>query len=505
MVRIPSPSSRGAFAVRLSAFDVAWTFASPLLSLWFRDANIYLYTDFATTGLYFLVCTGFSLIAFLAFKVGDGVTSFFSVHDALDLLKAVVCAELMTCMVLFSLTRLEGIPRSTPVIHALILAAGLISIRLFVRIFENDRRNACETSTFHEHIIIIGSNRLSSLYIKMLEAFHQGWRVVAVLDNRAHLVGRAIEGVRILGVPQDLEAIVDEFAVHGIRIDRVLVGGETDLLCDAALDEVQRTCRRRDIGLNFVPRLIGLSGLQIPPNGPGLESGGALGNELPDSVNFVLPTFFGVKRFIDFSAALMLLILLLPLFAGVGLLVLLDVGSPVFFWQQRLGQRQRPFLVYKFRTLKLPLDWGGQRVPENERISWIGQLLRETSLDELPQLLNVLVGDMSLIGPRPLLPEDQPSNPTVRLMVRPGITGWAQVNGAKLLTPEEKDGLDEWYIRNVSLWLDLRIVLMTLEFVLKGPNRPDSVNASEARQDEAREWKELATAKRKIGRLDGRS
>jgi lipopolysaccharide/colanic/teichoic acid biosynthesis glycosyltransferase len=117
--------------------------------------------------------------------------------------------------------------------------------------------------------------------------------------------------------------------------------------------------------------------------------------------------------------------------------------------------------------------------------------------------LNVLVGDMSLIGPRPLLPEDQPSNPTVRLMVRPGITGWAQVNGAKLLTPEEKDELDEWYIRNASLWLDLRILVMTLEFVLKGPCRPDSVvdNASEARQDEAVEWKELATAKREIGRL----
>jgi lipopolysaccharide/colanic/teichoic acid biosynthesis glycosyltransferase len=373
-----------------------------------------------------------------------------------------------------------------------------------MRIFENDLSGARERSAFHEHIIIIGSNRLSSLYIKMLAAFRQGrGRVVAVLDDRPHLVGRAIEGVRILGVPQDLEAIVDEFAVHGIRIDRVIIGGETDLLCGTALDEVQRTCRRREIDLNFVPRLVGLSGLQIAPNGLGLESGEVLGLESGDSATFVLPAYFWVKRFIDFSAALILLILLLPLFAGVGLLVLLDVGSPVFFWQQRLGQRQRSFLIYKFRTLQLPFDWRGQRVPENERMSWIGQLLRETSLDELPQLLNVLVGDMSLIGPRPLLPEDQPSNPTVRLMVRPGITGWAQVNGAKLLTPEEKDELDEWYIRNASLWLDLRILVMTLEFVLKGPCRPDSVvdNASEARQDEAVEWKELATAKREIGRL----
>jgi lipopolysaccharide/colanic/teichoic acid biosynthesis glycosyltransferase len=138
-------------------------------------------------------------------------------------------------------------------------------------------------------------------------------------------------------------------------------------------------------------------------------------------------------------------------------------------------------------------------VPENQRLSWIGQLLRETSLDELPQLLNVLAGDMSLIGPRPLLPEDQPSNPTVRLLVRPGITGWAQVNGAKLLTPEEKDELDEWYIRNASLWLDLRILVLTVEFALRGPRRPEGLGTDVG--EETTEWKELATVKRELRRL----
>jgi lipopolysaccharide/colanic/teichoic acid biosynthesis glycosyltransferase len=98
--------------------------------------------------------------------------------------------------------------------------------------------------------------------------------------------------------------------------------------------------------------------------------------------------------------------------------------------------------------------------------------LRRTRLDELPQLLNVLVGDMSLVGPRPLLPRDQPANPTVRLMVRPGITGWAQVNGGTLLNPSEKDKLDEWYVRNASFWLDLRIVCLTMWVALFGQRAP---------------------------------
>ena len=126
-------------------------------------------------------------------------------------------------------------------------------------------------------------------------------------------------------------------------------------------------------------------------------------------------------------------------------------GLPVLFWQQRIGQGGRRSVLQKFRSLRPPFDWRGQRVADRQKLSFIGRLLRQTRLDELPQLLNVLVGDMALIGPRPLLPEDQPANPATRLMVRPGITGWAQVNGGKFLTPEEKDQYDEFYIRNASL------------------------------------------------------
>ena len=155
------------------------------------------------------------------------------------------------------------------------------------------------------------------------------------------------------------------------------------------------------------------------------------------------------------------------------LVVLLDVGSPVLFWQQRFGKGGRKFLLLKFRTLRPPFDWRGQPIPEAQRISRVGRLLRQSRLDELPQLLNVLVGDMSLIGPRPLLPEDQPSNPTTRLLVRPGISGWAQVNGGKFLTPEQKDEYDEYYIRNASPRFDLRIALMTLKVLFRRSHQSD--------------------------------
>ena len=169
------------------------------------------------------------------------------------------------------------------------------------------------------------------------------------------------------------------------------------------------------------------------------------------------------------------MILLAPLFIVTSLLVLVDVGSPILFWQQRVGRHGHPFLIYKFRTLKLPFTANGSPVPEDERLSAIGRILRASRADELPQLLNVLIGDMSLIGPRPLLPNDQPLNPAFRLLVRPGITGWAQVNGGKLATPEEKQSLDEWYIHNASLWTDLRIVIMTVRYLMR--NRASSTES----------------------------
>jgi lipopolysaccharide/colanic/teichoic acid biosynthesis glycosyltransferase len=201
-----------------------------------------------------------------------------------------------------------------------------------------------------------------------------------------------------------------------------------------------------------------------------------IANHFP-APEFVLPAYFRWKPILDFFVALILLVSLLPLWILVLLLALIDVGPPVLFWQRRTGMNGRHFLLHKIRTLRSLFDWKGERVPEEQRLSWFGHVLRKSRLDELPQLLNVLVGDMSLIGPRPLLLEHQPSPSSVRLMVRPGITGWAQVHGGALLSPTEKEILDEWYIRHASLWLDLRIVALTVLSLIKGDRRSPPIAA----------------------------
>ena len=174
--------------------------------------------------------------------------------------------------------------------------------------------------------------------------------------------------------------------------------------------------------------------------------------------------YAAVKRALDVTIALLALILVSPLLAAVALTVRIALGRPVVFRQQRPGLGGRPFTLYKYRTMR-PAEPGRAGMGEAERLSRVGRFLRSTSLDELPELWNVLRGDMSLVGPRPLLMEYLPlytPEQARRHTVRPGITGWAQVNGRNAISWEEKFRLDVWYVDHRSLWLDLRILGLTL-------------------------------------------
>ncbi|MGR2736922.1 sugar transferase [Billgrantia sp. Q4P2] len=176
-----------------------------------------------------------------------------------------------------------------------------------------------------------------------------------------------------------------------------------------------------------------------------------------------------MKRLFDIVVALVALALLAPLMLVVALLVRLKLGSPVLFRQTRPGLSGHPFEMIKFRTMRDAWDEHGKPLPNAERMTRFGSVLRATSLDELPELWNVLKGDMSLVGPRPLLMEYLPlytPRQARRHEVRPGVTGWAQVNGRNALTWEEKFELDVWYVDNRSLWLDLRILLLTVKKVV---------------------------------------
>ena len=176
------------------------------------------------------------------------------------------------------------------------------------------------------------------------------------------------------------------------------------------------------------------------------------------------------KRLFDLALSVPALVILLPVLAVLALLVRITLASPVLFRQLRPGFQGKPFELYKFRTMNNKCDQDGKLLPDAERLTKFGRLLRSTSIDELPELFNVLKGDMSLVGPRPLLMqylERYTPEQARRHEVKPGITGWAQVNGRNAITWEEKFKLDVWYVDNQSFWLDVKIIFMTIWKIFK--------------------------------------
>ncbi|SEM04983.1 Sugar transferase involved in LPS biosynthesis (colanic, teichoic acid) [Syntrophus gentianae] len=190
------------------------------------------------------------------------------------------------------------------------------------------------------------------------------------------------------------------------------------------------------------------------------------------------------KRILDLVVVIPSLIVLAPLLAIIGEIVRVKLGEPRLFRQCRPGIHGKPFTTYKFRTMTDARDTAGNLLPDAERLTAFGSFLRSTSLDELPELWNVLKGEMSLVGPRPLLMiylDRYTEEQARRHEVRPGITGWAQINGRNALSWEDKFKLDVWYVEHVSFWLDIRIIVMTIWKILKrdGINQPGQVTMEE--------------------------
>jgi len=190
------------------------------------------------------------------------------------------------------------------------------------------------------------------------------------------------------------------------------------------------------------------------------------------------------KRVLDLALTSLGLIVLSPVLLVVALLLARKHGTPLLFRQQRPGYKGRPFFIYKFRTMTDVRDADGRLLPDAERLTSLGRFLRASSLDELPELFNVLRGEMSLVGPRPLLMqylERYSPEQARRHQVLPGVTGWAQINGRNALTWEDKFRLDVWYVDNWSFWLDVKILLLTIWKVLKreGISQPGHATAEE--------------------------
>ena len=406
-----------------------------------------------------------------AFGVSRSLWQFTSMRDGLRIVGATVMIVLGAITVGFVVNRLDGIARALPIIQGLLIVSFLVGARVLTCVSHNRRFRSAAThqSDGAETVLVIGLNKLAELYLQCLAEFDTGRVRIAGLLGEGSRVGLSVHSHPVLGTHEEIASTLRRLELHGVFVDRILVAAPRDDLSvpvREALSQIQETTT---IDIEYLAERIGI---QSPPAGSAAAK--ASSNETISSalaaVNqaFEQVPYQRAKRAIDLVIAAVLLVTLAPLFLFVGLLVAADVGLPLVFWQQRPGMQGRPFKLYKFRTMADAYDSEGQRKSDNARASAVGAFLRRSRLDELPQLLNILKGEMSFVGPRPLLPVDQPGDSRLRLLVRPGLTGWSQIKGGRQISPADKAALDAWYVRNVSLTLDFKILLGTVPILFFG-------------------------------------
>jgi lipopolysaccharide/colanic/teichoic acid biosynthesis glycosyltransferase len=471
--------------------DLFLVLAASLLALALRE-NFELTSAKVIAFLPYLACTFASaavVIPLLALP--RSVWRFSTITDYLHLAVATLVIVLAAVVMGFVINRLEGVARSIPVLQAITLLMFLVGARVYMRIRHAARRDPIKQFSMapgpkglqRSSILIIGINRLTELFLQSAQELSgDGVHVAGLIGTNARHTGRLMHRLPILGTPEQLPEILRQQQVLGILIDRIVVTDRVSSLkpeTKARLLELQTSS---DIRIDFLAASLGLEPAESRTEFHDTESDATSPGSTPKNVLMISDhervalsgrPFWRVKRGLDIIGALVLLILLAPAIAVVTALVLTDVGKPLLFRQQRPGLGRRPFKVHKFRTMGAAYDEKGKIVPDHARLSAIGRILRRTRLDELPQLVNILVGEMSFVGPRPLLPVDQIEGSEGRLLVRPGLTGWAQVKGGRHLSAADKAALDIWYVRNASLAVDCEVIVRTVGMILFGDKQND--------------------------------
>jgi lipopolysaccharide/colanic/teichoic acid biosynthesis glycosyltransferase len=398
----------------------------------------------------------------------------------------------------FGFNRMDELPRALPILQALLITFALVGVRISWRLWlstvERPTLSAAPgEKADYDTILVVGLGALTELYLKAATQFAPSrLRIAGLLaDDELH-VGRMIGGHSIIGAPQRVAEVLRVLEVHGVFVNRIVVAVSFDKLSSQAQEALLNIERASNIDLEFLFEQMGLGPRSASATECATRSVAAAGDDRvfyfhdDDIAAIKRRTYWRIKRIIDIVGALSLLAIVSPLMLIVAILIAIDVGSPLVFWQQRPGLYGLPFRVYKFRTMASAHKLSGERTPDSERTSRIGRFMRLTRLDEFPQLVNILIGEMSFIGPRPLLPIDQPAVYAARLLVRPGLTGWAQVKGGRKISPADKAALDVWYVRNASLALDLEILARTVGLILFGEGI-DAVAIGRA-------WRELRQA-----------
>jgi lipopolysaccharide/colanic/teichoic acid biosynthesis glycosyltransferase len=441
---------------------------------------------------YSLVSMGCASVIFLVGGLDRTPWRYCSVADHLQVIVLTVLAILLALVLTFALNRLAPVARSLPVLQGGLIVSILISARSAARfwhtrqIHTNGNGNRRVNEEPHETVLVVGVNTVTELFLLSAKEFgSQRVQVAGILAEDPTMRGRAIQQKTILGTVEELREILQSLEVHGVAVDRIVVTTAADKLRPRSLEALLEVENSSDIFVQFLSERLGFEGVsQRRPSGRERNSARAERAVTrvwsvidADNASSAGRSFRFEKRIVDVLGAALLSLVLSPIVMLVAFIVALDAGFPVIFWQQRPGLYGRPFKLYKFRTMRAPHDKQRRRIPDDQRSSAVGQILRRTRLDELPQIYNVLIGDMSLIGPRPLLPCDQAPEYARRLSVRPGITGWAQVNGGRIISTSDKLILDVWYVQNASLAVDLAIIFRTVKMVLFGDRiNTDAVN-----------------------------
>jgi lipopolysaccharide/colanic/teichoic acid biosynthesis glycosyltransferase len=413
---------------------------------------------------------------------------FSTLADYIRVCLAVLAVSLGALLITFATNRLDGVARSLPLLQILAGTALLISARVFFRVRHNLRRRNGPalvplqiTETLPKKtVLVVGIGRLAELYLQSIEELAPGSvRIAGVLGRGDHHVGRRMGAYSVLGLPEDIADVLARLELHGVTVDSIVVASPLRSLSAKAHGALFEVANAGSISVRILEESLGFVADELasadgyPSTSPSSFKATATEDQSfvitpAELVTIASRPYWLAKRLFDACMAGVLMIVLAPLILLVGLLVGFKIGFPVIFWQQRPGLGGRPFRLYKFKTMAAAHTADGRRRSDQERTPWIGGLLRRTRLDELPQLFNILRGDMSFVGPRPLLPRDQSEAFRARLLVRPGLTGWAQVVGGRAISAETKAALDIWYVRQSSFRLDFEIALRTIKMVMFG-------------------------------------
>jgi lipopolysaccharide/colanic/teichoic acid biosynthesis glycosyltransferase len=408
--------------------------------------------------------------------------------DYLRVASAAITIVFAATILGFLLNRLEGVSRSLPILQAMLMIFAMVGVRVLSRAFYLRRQRSASKSEetrfarSRDLVLVVGIGRIAELYLQTVDEYGSDRaEVIGLLGRNDRHSGRLIQHQKVLGTPEDVATVVRDLEVHGVFVNVIVLTVPFASLSDAARQSMLDVERSSAIKLDFfVERVLDSAAASGHPEriSQGAIPGATTPRVTPMSSSQRLQIaeletsgrkgYFAVKRAFDIICVSVLIATTLPFMVLIALLVAIDFGLPTMFWQQRPGRYGVPFRVYKFRTMGAAHGPDGRRIADADRSTPLGEFLRRYRLDELPQLWDILRGDMSFVGPRPLLPIDQSLEHEARLLMRPGLTGWAQIKGGRAISAEDKAALDIWYVRNASLWLDFKILALTVPMLLKG-------------------------------------